>query len=381
MLSRDQFEAQAAAQGPAAVAAPPPQPKIEPKKTPWDEAGLSFNEWYRKKLQIDFNTVMNLVNLTRDIISKNEERGGELYQGFVADLIESQKRITNLLFELNENDLELALKINDSICATLEWARKADVTSQLPKIATTADVIKGIATMLDAKPAASMPQSTDEQKVAESKPDPNLMTVELKVGIGSSADVRVFQLPRGSTLQSLKESIPSLKARNQVTFVRMGQRVNAETVLDNNDKIIAVLSSAEGEWSGFDPPPAVEKPADPAPPPADPVDDPFGFAMASSADQGGAAALPPPAFDDIQIQMDQPAVVQSADAVNDTTVNNPFDPLNDTAQEADAARKDSGAADDTSNMFGRLDLGPPAADKPAEDPKKKEDFPIFEGFS
>jgi len=210
---------------------------------PWDAQQLPFNFWYRKRLKGDFSTVINTINLTREII-KNGESKGDMYQTFLANLQEAQVRLTQLLFELEEEDMELALKINDSICGTLEWAKKSEVSSLLPSLPDTSDVTKLVENMLERKD--NIIKSTDEKKVAD------LIVIEIQVGVGASAVKRQMSVPRGSTLADLKNSIPNLKKREQVTFVREGLKVEHTTVLINGDNIIAVVTSTEGPFEGFD---------------------------------------------------------------------------------------------------------------------------------
>jgi len=210
---------------------------------PWEIEQLPFNIWYRKRLKGDFSTVMNIVNLTREII-KNGGNKGDMYLTFLANLQEAQVRLTQLLFELEEKDMELALEINDSICCTLDWAKKSKVSSLLPAIPDTLGVSKLIENMLERK--HQMAVSTDEKKVEDQ------IDIELQVGVGASAFIRQMHVPRGSTLTDLQNSIPNLKKREQVTFVREGLKVEPTTILINGDNIIAVVTSTEGPFEGFD---------------------------------------------------------------------------------------------------------------------------------
>jgi len=225
------------------------------REKPWEKDNLTFNIWYRKKLQSDFGAVVNMINVTRDII-RNGENKGEMYQTLLSNIQESQSRLTKLLFELEEKDMELALKINDSICCTLEWAKKSEVSSLLPEIVSTKEVTKLVAEMLDQKK-----QSTDERKVED------LINIELKVGIGSTAQIRSMSVPRGSTLMDVKNTIPNLKKRKHVTFVRQGLKVEETTVLQNGDNIIAVVANTEGPFEGFDEPDEKTVPIKPISPP------------------------------------------------------------------------------------------------------------------
>jgi len=222
-----------------AVAVQPNQSK------PWEKEQIPFNIWYRKRLQGDFGRVLTLVDVTRDVI-KNGGNKDEMYQTFVANLQEAQARLTQLLFELEEADMELALKINDAICSTLDWAKKSEVSSLLPEIPSTKEVTALVGGMLgEEKPSIV---STDEKKVED------LIAIELQVGVGASAITRMVNLPRGSTLMDLTNVISNLKKRKQITWVRQGLKVEEHTVLLNGDSIIAVLAKVEGPFEGFDEP-------------------------------------------------------------------------------------------------------------------------------
>jgi len=210
---------------------------------PWEIEKIPFNLWYRKRLRGDFSTIITTVNLTRDII-KNGGSKDDMYLTFLANLQEAQVRLTQLLFELEEKDMELALKINDSICSTMDWAKKSKVSSLLPSIPDTTEVTKLVETMLERK--RHNIESTDEKKVEDQ------IVIELQVGVGATSVSRHMPVPRGLTLAGLKNIIPNLKKREHVTFVREGLKVEDTTVLINGDSIIAVVTSAEGPFEGFD---------------------------------------------------------------------------------------------------------------------------------
>jgi len=233
--------------------------KIQQK--PWENEHLPFNTWYRKRLQADFGTALNMINLTRDFI-RNGGNKGDIYQTFLSNLHETQSRLTQLLFELEEADMELALKINDSICGTLDWAKKSEVSSLLPEIPNTNEVSKLVAEMTNEKTQSQI-KYTDEQKVGD------VINIELKVGVGPTAQIKCLSVPRGSTLLDLKNSIPNLKRRSQITFVRQGLKVEETTVVLNGDSIIAVLSSTEGVFQGFDDPQKKTVSIQPISPPPD----------------------------------------------------------------------------------------------------------------
>jgi len=220
-----------------AVAVQPNQSK------PWEKEQIPFNIWYRKRLQGDFGAVLTMVDVTRDVI-KNGGKKDEMYQTFIANLQEAQARLTQLLFELEEADMELALKINDAICSTLDWAKKSEVSSLLPTIPTTKEVTALVGDMLKKKQPEIV--STDEMKVED------LISIELQVGVGADAVKRMVDLPRGSTLVDLTNVFSSLKKRSQITYVRQGLKVEETTVLLNGDSIIAVLAKVEGPFEGFD---------------------------------------------------------------------------------------------------------------------------------
>lgn len=217
---------------------------VEPNQTkPWEIEQIPFNFWYRKSLQADFGTVLTLVDVTRDMI-KIDGRKDEMYQTFIANLQEAQVRLTQLLFELEENDMELALKINDAICSTLDWAKKSEVSSLLPEIPSTKEVTAFVSEMLEKKKPTFV--STDEKKIED------LIDIELQVGVREHAVKRNVYLPRGSTLVDLTNTFKSLKRRSQITYVRQGLKVEDTTVLLKGDSIIAVLADVDGPFEGFD---------------------------------------------------------------------------------------------------------------------------------
>lgn len=210
---------------------------------PWEKEQIPFNLWYRKRLRGDFSTIINTVNLTREII-KNGGSEDDMYLTFLANLQEAQVRLTQLLFELEEKDMELALKINDSICSTMDWAKKSKVSSLLPSIPDTAEVTTLVDNMLEMK--QNRIESTDEKKVEDQ------IAIELQVGVGATSMSRHMLVPRGTTLTELKNVVSNLKKREHVTFVKEGLKVEHTTVLINGDNIIAVVTSAEGPFEGFD---------------------------------------------------------------------------------------------------------------------------------
>jgi hypothetical protein len=311
----------------------------EPNQTkPWEKEQIPFNFWYRKKLQGDFGTALTLVDVTRDVI-KNGGSKDEMYQTFIANLQEAQARLTQLLFELEEADMELALKINDAICSTLDWAKKCKVSSLLPDIPSTKEVTTLVANMLKRK--SFQKESTDEKKVED------LIVIELQVGVGADAKKRMVNLPRGSTFVDLINCFASLRKRSQITWVREGSKVEETTVLLNGDSIIAVLAKVEGPFEGFGdlnedqktmpaaaivpiaPPPEVQKKPEKvresafkdlltdAPPQEVPVADPLDFINI------GAKAT----SENVNRITDVDVDVAVKPVVEDKSNNNPFDPL------------------------------------------------------
>jgi len=222
---------------------------VESNQTkPWVKEQIPFNFWYRKRLQADFGTILTLVDVTRDVI-KNDGSKDEMYQTFIANLQEAQARLTQLLFELEETDMELALKINDTICSTLDWAKKSEVSSLLPEIPSTKEVTTLVSEMLKEKKLQfEQFESTDEKKIED------LIDIELQVGVREHAVKRNVYLPRGSTLVDLTNTFKSLKKRSQITYVRQGLKVEDTTVLLKGDSIIAVLADVDGPFEGFDDP-------------------------------------------------------------------------------------------------------------------------------
>lgn len=302
------------------------------QQKPWEKEQLPFNNWYRKKLQADFGAVLNMVNLTRDIIRNGEDKG-EMYQTLLANLQESQSRLTQLLFELEERDMELALKINDSICATLDWAKKSEVSSLLPEIISTKDVSKFVVEMLDKK---AQLESTDEKKMGDG------VDIELKVGVGPTAQIRCMRVPKGSTLTDLKNTISNLKKRKHVTFVRQGLKVEETTVLLNGDNIIAVVASTEGPFEGFDEPEEKTLTIQPISPPPDSkkkaqeITNETNDLITPAVNQETSVADP---FDFLNINTDtaEPAVkpvegehiITMEAGSNEKETSNPFDPLSE----------------------------------------------------
>jgi len=386
---------------------------VEPNQTkPWEKEQIPFNFWYRKKLQGDFDTAITLVDVTRDMI-KNGGSKDEMYQTFIANLQEAQARLTQLLFELDEGDMELALKINDAICSTLDWAKKCKVSSLLPEIPSTKEVTALVANMLKRKSFHN--ESTDEKKIED------LIAIEIQVGVGADAVKRSVSLPRGSTFVDLRNRFASLRKRTQITWVREGAKVEENTVLLHDDSIIAVLAKVEGPFEGFGdlheeqktlPPIAI---APIAPPPQDQKKP---EKVRESAFKDLLTDAPPqevPVADPLDFLNIEPKAnsenVNTVDAevavepiVEDTSNNNPFDPLIDIPKVATNANPFEDFENDEEEpliTFDRFSIGDDAevtkevkeatekdnllgnnteAQKTAE-MEKQDSFPKFAGFS
>jgi len=392
---------------------------VEPNQTkPWVKEQIPFNFWYRKRLQADFGTILTLVDVTRDVI-KNDGSKDEMYQTFIANLQEAQARLTQLLFELEETDMELALKINDTICSTLDWAKKSEVSSLLPEIPSTKEVTTLVSEMLKEKKLQfEQFESTDEKKIED------LIDIELQVGVREHAVKRNVYLPRGSTLVDLTNTFKSLKRRSQITYVRQGLKVEDTTVLLKGDSIIAVLADVDGPFEGFDDPeekiepPVVIAPLVPPPQekkkPVIPEDSGFKDLLSSAP----APSKQVPVAENLDfLNFEAKTTSEKKDIadddiavqpnVEDKTNNNPFDPLIEVPKTGTSANPFEDYENEESEpliSFDRFSIGGSAEpskeikevkDATEEDSllgdnnttqhnvdlKKEDSFPKFAGFS
>jgi len=151
------------------------------------------------------------------------------YDECLAALQEAQTELTRAILELKGPRADLAAKLNDYVIDTLDYVASGGTRKSIPA----QDPINLLKSLKNVK--IYVPE------VRKDSIDRSIV-IELQVGIGGNATTRFLTLPRHNrTVLAVQEFLPNVKIGWELTFVKEGRKISDDTILDDGDKVIALL--------------------------------------------------------------------------------------------------------------------------------------------